>query len=67
MLQRLLAALLADRHHVDIGKDPRPAREQVGDDLWPFLDPARQASGDSRAPGVSLETLTKIVDRLEDL
>ena len=67
VMQRLLAALLADRQHLDIGKDPRLAREPVGDDLWPFLDPARKASGDSRAPGVSLETLTKIVDRLEDL
>ncbi len=67
LLQRLLAALLAERRHLTISQDPGAAREAVGGDLWPFLDPGRPASGDSRAPGVSPETLTKIVDRLEDL
>ncbi|HUY48580.1 MAG TPA: hypothetical protein VMV92_23150 [Streptosporangiaceae bacterium] len=67
LLQRLLAALLADRRRADIRKDARAAREAVGDDLWPFLDPARPASADSGEPGLSLETMTKIADRLEDL
>jgi hypothetical protein len=67
LLYRLLVVLLADRHHMDVGKDPGAAREAVGDDLWPLLDPARPASNDSRAPGVSEQTLARIVDRLEDL
>jgi len=67
LLQRLLAALLADRRRTDISKNPRAARDAVGAELWPLLDPARPASQDSGAPGVSLETLTVIVDRLEDV
>jgi hypothetical protein len=67
LLQRLLAALLADRRRVDMAKDIRAAREAVGDDLWPLLDPARPASGDSWTTGPSTQTLARIVDRLEDL
>ena len=67
LLQRLLAALLADRRRLDISKDTGAAREALGDDLWPLLDPARPASEDSRAPGVSEQTLARIIDRLEDL
>jgi hypothetical protein len=67
LLQRLLAALVADRHGVDLGKDTAVARDAMGEDLWPLLDPARLPSDDSQAPGVSLETLAAIVDRLEDV
>jgi len=67
LLQRLLAALLADRRRLDLTRDARAAREVVGDDLWPLIDPARPASGDSRPPGVSEQTIARIVDRLEDL
>lgn len=67
LLQRLLAALLADRRRVDMAKDIPAAREAVGADLWPLLDPARPASGDSWTPGPSTQTLARIADRLEDL
>jgi hypothetical protein len=67
LLQRLLAALLADRRRLDLTKNPQAAREAVGDDLWPLIDPARPASGDSRPPGVSGQIIARIVDRLEDL
>ena len=67
LLQRLLAALVADRHGVDLGKDTAAARGAIGEHLWPLLDPARPASDDSQAPGVGLETLAAIVDRLEDV
>ena len=67
LLQRLLAALVADRHGVDLGKDTAAARGAMGEDLWPLLDPARPPSDDSQAPGVGLETLAAIVDRLEDV
>jgi len=67
LLQRLLAALLADRRRLDLTRDDRAAREAVGDELWPLIDPARPASSDSRPPGVSEQTIARIVDRLEDL
>jgi len=67
MLQRLLAARLADRRRLDLTRDTRAAREALGDGLWPLLDPARPASSDSQPPGVSEQTIARIVDRLEDL
>jgi len=67
LLQRLLAVLLADRRRVDIASNPGAAREALGDELWPLLDPARPTSEDSRGPGVSEQTIARIVDRLEDL
>ena len=67
MLQRLFAALLSDRRRLDLARDTGAAREALGEDLWPLLDPARPASGDSRPPGVSEQTVARIVDRLEDL
>jgi hypothetical protein len=64
---RLAAAALADRHRVDLARDPARARDIVGDDIWPLIDPARPPSFDSKAPGADLPTLTRIVDRLEQL
>jgi hypothetical protein len=67
LLQRLAAALLAERRRVDLAKNPCAARAAVGEDVWPLLDPSRPASGDERRPGVSAQTLARIIDRLEDL
>jgi hypothetical protein len=64
---RLLESLLAERHRVDLARDPARARDLVGDDIWPFVDPSRPPSFDSKAPGADLRTLTRIVDRLEQL
>ncbi len=47
--------------------DPERARHLVGDDIWPLVDPSRPPSFDSKAPGADLPTLTRIVDRLEQL
>ena len=64
---RLLESVLAERHRVDLARDPARARELVGDDVWPLVDPSRPPSFDSKAPGADLRTLTRIVDRLEQL
>jgi hypothetical protein len=64
---RLLESVLAERHRVDLARDPARARELVGDDIWPLLDLSRPPSFDSKAPGADLRTLTRIVDRLEQL
>jgi hypothetical protein len=52
---------------VDLTRDPARARDLVGDDIWPLIDPSRPPSFDSKAPGADLRTLTRIVDRLEQL
>ena len=64
---RLLESVLAERHRVDLTRDPARARELIGDDIWPLVDPTRPPSFDSKAPGADLRTLTRIVDRLEQL
>ena len=67
LLTRLFESVLAERHRVDLTADPERARKVVGDDVWPLIDPSRPPSFDSRAPGADLRTLTRIVDRLEQL
>lgn len=67
LLTRLAAARLADRHRVDLWSDPAGARAVLGDDVWTWVDPDREASRDSQPPGIGPETLTRIVDRLENL
>ncbi len=64
---RLAESALAERHRVDLTRDPARARHLVGDDIWPLIDPSRPPSFDSKAPGADLPTLTRIVDRLEQL
>ena len=67
LLSRLFESVLAERHRVDLTADPERARSVVGDDVWPLIDPSRPPSSDSRAPGADLRTLTRIVERLEQL
>jgi hypothetical protein len=67
LLQRLLAAILADRRRIDVSTDTAAARELIGEDLWPLLDPSRPASADSREPGVDIATVARVADRLERL
>ena len=67
LLGRLFESVLSERHRVDLTADPERARGVVGDDIWPLIDPSRPPSFDSKAPGTDLRTLTRIVDRLEQL
>ena len=67
LLARLFESALAERHRVDLTADPQQARSLVGEDIWPLIDPARPPSFDSNAPGMDLRTLTRVVDRLEQL
>ena len=67
LLVRLMTSALAEHHRVDAAKDPARARQLVGDEIWPLVDPLRPPSLDSKAPGADLRTLARIVDRLEQL
>jgi len=67
LLARQLTAALADRHGIDVAREPEKARRLVGADLWPLINPAQPFSNDDRAPGVDRATLTRIVERLEEL
>jgi hypothetical protein len=67
LLVRLMASRLADHHSIDLHRDPEQARAVVGDDVWWWLDPTRPAEGSSQPPGVDVRTLTRLVERLENL
>jgi hypothetical protein len=67
LLQDLMASRLAERHGVDVHRSPDAARALLGEDVWPWLDPARPASGVSRPPGLEPGVLVTLVDRLEAL
>ena len=67
MFGRLLGAVLEERYRLDIGRHPEQARALVGADLWPLIDPSVPPSDDTELPGVDLATLTRVVDRLEQL
>jgi hypothetical protein len=67
LLQRVLADRLAERHGVDLYRQPERARALVGEDAWPWLDPAREPSRDSQPPGVDDRTLAMLVTRLEEV
>ena len=67
LLVRLMTSALAEHHRVDMAKDPARARQLVGDEIWPLVDPLRPPSLDSKAPGADVRTLARIVDRLEQL
>jgi hypothetical protein len=67
LLIRVLTAVLAERHRIDLTTQPERARRLLGEDLWPLVDPGARRSEDSHAPGVSLAAITRVVDRLEEL
>ncbi|MFI0368971.1 hypothetical protein ACH35V_13895 [Actinomadura sp. 1N219] len=67
LLVRLFAAALAERHGVDVHREPARARELVGDDVWPFVVPDRPRSTDALPPGPDLAGLRAVVNRLEEL
>jgi hypothetical protein len=71
VLQHLLAARLAERHGVNLYRDPAAARRLLlagrrDEQLWFWLDPERPAEA-ARQPGIPPRTLAVIIDRLERL
>ena len=64
MLQSLSAGLLL-RRGVDVERDPVRAEELLGPDVWELVRPDRPAPDDRSAPGVSIETVERVVADLE--
>ncbi|MEW1637061.1 hypothetical protein AB0469_23645 [Streptomyces sp. NPDC093801] len=62
-LQRLFAARLAERHGVEVHRDPERARELVGAELWPWIDPGAPTP----RPTLPEPVLRSLLDRLEAL
>jgi hypothetical protein len=71
-LTRLAAARLAERHGVNLYRDPRTAAALIGPDLWPLVEPGRltnDRAGGHPAGGkreaVPLRAVAELIDRLE--
>jgi hypothetical protein len=75
VLEHLLAARLAENHGINLYTDPAAARRAFcrtrGDDaLWRWVDPAQALAGterDRERRGIPPRTLTRLVNRLEQL
>jgi hypothetical protein len=75
LLEHLLAARLAEKHGINLYTEPAAARRAFcrtrGDEaLWRWVDPAQTlstAERDKTRHGVSPRTLTRLVNRLEQL
>jgi hypothetical protein len=64
-LLRLLDVLLSERFQSDHVNRPDLARELLGDQLWPLLDPARGICEDRSVPGPERAALNRILTKLE--
>jgi hypothetical protein len=78
ILEHLLASRLAERHGISLYDDPAAARRLLcpdgrDGDLWPWIDPAGQPAGPGERadprdlPGIPQRTLSRLIDRLEQL
>ncbi|NUP54161.1 MAG: hypothetical protein HOW97_43615 [Catenulispora sp.] len=71
-LTRLAAARLAERHGVNLYRDPQTAAALIGADLWPLVDPAMLRTQQAPYAGwrphdVPVRAVLELVDRLEQL
>ncbi len=72
VLQSLLAARLAEHYGIDLRDDPEAARQLLcprprDRELWFWVDPRRAAAADDTSPGIPHRTLTRLLDRLEQI
>ncbi len=64
-LRRILAVRLLETAGVDLDRQPERARDLLGAELWPLVDPRAAPTDDRDRPGVSAAALDTLVDRLE--
>jgi hypothetical protein len=67
LLSEVAAARLAERHGVNLVRDPERARELLGAQLWFLVDPDRAPAVESRGGGLAVSDLDLAVSRLEQL
>jgi len=64
-LLREIAAVRLARRGVALDRDPSRARELLGEELWELLRADREAPTARDAPGLTLDQITVLTDRLE--
>jgi hypothetical protein len=63
-LREIALARLGNRG-VRLDHQPEVARQLLGDELWELVRPDRPQPEDPRGPGMTLEELERLTDRLE--
>jgi hypothetical protein len=66
-MTRLAGARLAERHGVNLYQDPATARDLIGHDLWPLVDPRGRPQPGSAPALVPMRAVVALVERLEQL
>ena len=70
-LTRLAAARVAERHGVNLYRDPQTAAQVIGTDLWPLVDPAAARTASTtgrpggRPPEIPVRAVAELIERLE--
>ena len=64
---REVAAARLWRQGIALDRDRDAARAALGDDLYELVAPGRPRPADPRGPGLSLNQIERLIDRLETL
>jgi hypothetical protein len=64
-LTRVAAVRLADRHGIDLVRQPEEAARLLGKQAWTLLDPARPQAADRNASGPDRAALASVLDAIE--
>ena len=66
-LRTAATARLSARHGIDFDRNPRAARELLGEDAWEMLRPDLPEPADSTIPGIPREQIAALLTRLESV
>ncbi|HET6793343.1 MAG TPA: hypothetical protein VFH45_02805 [Acidimicrobiales bacterium] len=67
LLRDMAARRLRTAHGVDLDADPEKARALLGDDLFDLVRADRPPPADRLGPGLEVDTMAGVVERLERL
>lgn len=67
LLRAAASARLNAHHGIELERRPDVARKLLGGEAWEFLRPDRPAPVDPFGPGLSRETIARLVERVEAL
>jgi hypothetical protein len=64
-LARVAAVRLADRHGIDMARQPQEAADLLGAEAWALLDPARAQAADRSVRGPDRAAVARVLDAIE--
>jgi hypothetical protein len=67
VLREIAGDRLRVRRRIDLDSDPARARAALGDEAWGLVRPDRSTPTDRVSPGISLDGIARVVERLESI